>query len=283
MSKRRSRGPRFEGLAEGLAKGLVKGLSKGLAICRALERAEVNERLKKRAVDNAEKLHTVKCSLLKIKVLLYRAQQRASRHLHVQQPDGSSAPAQMVAAQTVGKRCSIEKQIVVQEGSLQGRSRTVGNDVVQIGGNEYRLREFALAFLQDCDLGLGSRKKRGTNSYADQTRRQLEEHAVFKPRTGCKRRPVDSTEAIDVFVLPSEPVMATVLIADILLGYVHNQEEGRRAHGIMVMADAKAFDCCLWGWCQRTIRQDRKLTHLVIIQGCAWPSGCDSLYSPLRA
>ena len=54
----------------------------------------------------------------KIKVLLYRAEQRASRHLHVQQPDGSSASAQEVAAQTGGKRCSIEKQIVVQEGSL---------------------------------------------------------------------------------------------------------------------------------------------------------------------
>ena len=82
------------------------------------------------------------------------------------------------------------------------------NDVVQIGGNEDRLRELALAFLKDCNLG---RKKSGTNSNADQTGRQLEVHAVFKLRTGCKRRRVGSTEAIDVFVRPSEQVMATVI------------------------------------------------------------------------
>ena len=55
-------------------------------------------------------------------------------------------------------------------------------------------------------------------------------HAVFKPRTGCKRSRcrVDSTEAIDVFVRPSEPVMATARLAVrvTLMGYVHNREEG---------------------------------------------------------
>ena len=43
----------------------------------------------------------------------------------------------------------------MQEGSLQGRTRTVGNDVVQIGGNEYRLRELALAFLRESGLRPG--------------------------------------------------------------------------------------------------------------------------------
>ena len=86
-------------------------------------------------------------------------------------------------------------------------------------------------------------KESGTNSNADQTRRQLEVHAVFKPRTRCKRRRVVSTEAINVFVRPSEPVMATFRLAVTqgltLMGYVHNREEGQHAHSIVVTADAK--------------------------------------------
>ena len=41
--------------------------------------------------------------------------------------------------------------------------------------------------------------------------------------------------------------MATVRLAVTVMGYVHNREEGRRAHGIMVTADAKTFDGGLCG------------------------------------
>ena len=81
----------------------------------------------------------------------------------------------------------------------------------------------------------------------DHTRRQLEVHAIFKPRTGCKRRRVDPNETRDVFIRPSEQVMATVHLPVTLMGYVHNREEGRRAYCIMVTADAKSFHGGLCG------------------------------------
>ena len=102
---------------------------------RALERAEANKKLKKLTANNAEKLHTVKCSVLKCKVWAYRARQSAFRHLHMQQPDESSVPAQKVTVESGGKRCSIEKQYVLQEGALQGRTKTVGDELAQIVGN----------------------------------------------------------------------------------------------------------------------------------------------------
>ena len=71
------------------AEGLAEGLARGLAKRRALKRAEVSEILKKMVANYAEKLHCIKCSLLKMKILFCRAKQRASRRRHVQQPDGS--------------------------------------------------------------------------------------------------------------------------------------------------------------------------------------------------
>ena len=72
---------------------IKRARAEGLAEGRALERAEMNEKLKNIAADSAEKLHTVKCSLLKIKVRLYRAERRASRDLHVQHRLGRSGEA----------------------------------------------------------------------------------------------------------------------------------------------------------------------------------------------
>ena len=96
---------------EGRAQGLVEGRALERAEADeklALERAEADEKLKKLTADNAEKLHTVKCSVLKCKVRAYRARQSALRHLYVQQPDGSSVPAQKVTVESGGKRFSIE-------------------------------------------------------------------------------------------------------------------------------------------------------------------------------
>ena len=80
ISKRRSRG-RWH---KGLQKRACPRAGQRAGQREALERAEVKKNLNKTAADNAEKLHPVKCSTLKVNVWLfalpvwlYWAEQRA--------------------------------------------------------------------------------------------------------------------------------------------------------------------------------------------------------------
>ena len=116
----------------------VEGLVKG----RALLRAEADEKRKQITAHNAEKMHTIKCILLKNK-----------RKAPCDTPAGRDQRACSKCCGPDWREALQHRKAIYRAGRVPpGRTKAVENgDVAQIGGSEDRLRELAQAYLQDCD------------------------------------------------------------------------------------------------------------------------------------
>jgi hypothetical protein len=179
------------------------------------------------------KYHNRHRSMTKWRLRAHRAKS-ALRALSVTGKDGNSTRARSVLVQKGGTRRAIQRQVIVESGSLQIRQGGVG-------GTEYTVRERLLAWRQDRDRGIGSRHDRSSRYNEDRSNRAQEAAVVMQARKGRRSRRNDSADAVDVFVTPGELAMMETRQALHLEAACKMLEESRSAVAINISADGKQF------------------------------------------
>jgi len=202
-----------------------------------IKRRETLERMleasEKRAQRFMNKYHHRFRSLTMWRLRAHRAKS-ALRALWVTGKDGNSTRARPVLVQKGGKRRAIQRQVIVESGSLQPRQSGVG-------GTEYTTRERLLAWLQDVGRGISSRHDASERNNADRVRRQLEAAVIMHPRSGRSTRRHNSAEAVDLFARPSERTMRETRLALHLLAACELIRKSSSALAINISADGKQF------------------------------------------
>jgi hypothetical protein len=83
------------------------------------------------------------------------------------------------------KRCAIQRQIVIESGSLQA---------CRFGGTKFTTKELLLAYRRDADRGICSCHDASDRINTDRYLRSEDVLVIMQPKKGCSSLPVPASE-----------------------------------------------------------------------------------------
>jgi hypothetical protein len=133
------------------------------------------------------------------------------------------------------KRCSIQRQNVIESGSLQA---------CRCGGTNLKFtnRKLLLAYRLDAHKGICFRYDASDRINRDRYLRSEDVLVIMQPKAGCSSRHHNSDVPVDAFASPHERKMKEIRLAVHLLACQRFVQKSVDAVAINVSADVKQFD-----------------------------------------